>query len=201
MGYPVIKILTLKKIKNIFWWGSREISFDSEEVSVNTKNWLVGIQVKRFRLDQINPRYEIRSSYFGSISNFILLFAFLIILFNSFFNLFSIEGLLYLASFLLLMSLLRILVNSRTVEFKSRNDFFTISMNRLNERKVSTFIGCLESETKHYFVKKFGFIDPDLPQESQFENYRWLLQNHIITEKEYKALKDKLKTKILEKKD
>jgi len=190
----------LKKIENYFWWGFREISFNNEEISVKTKNWIIGSQIKKIRLDQINPRYETKSSYFVSTTHFIFSLLLFLYISNLIFNFNAIKDLLFFISFLILFGLASFILNNKRVVYNCKNDFFVIYSNRFNSTKVDAFILLLKSEIHQYFLTKYGYIDTDLPKEIQFSNYRWLLQNHFIDEKEYAKLKKKLKKEIAEKK-
>jgi uncharacterized protein YacL len=62
-----------------------------------------------------------------------------------------------------------------------------------NEEAVDEFLETLKTKTFAYLKEKYAVIDLDLPVEKQIENLNFLKERNVITEKEYEALKEKLK--------
>ncbi|MFO7673461.1 MAG: hypothetical protein R6V74_07125 [Lutibacter sp.] len=62
-----------------------------------------------------------------------------------------------------------------------------------SEEALSSFLETLKAKTFAYLKEKYAVIDPDLPIEKQIENLNFLKDRNVITEKEYEALKEKLK--------
>lgn len=62
-----------------------------------------------------------------------------------------------------------------------------------NEEAVDEFLEILKIKTFAYLKEKYAVIDLDLPVEKQIENLNFLKERNVITEKEYEALKEKLK--------
>jgi hypothetical protein len=62
-----------------------------------------------------------------------------------------------------------------------------------NEEVMSAFLATLKAKTFAYLKEKYAIIDIDLPIEKQIENLNFLKERNVITEKEYEALKEKLK--------
>lgn len=62
-----------------------------------------------------------------------------------------------------------------------------------NEEVISAFLETLKTKTFAYLKEKYAVIDVDLPVEKQIENLNFLKERNVITEKEYEALKEKLK--------
>ncbi|WP_372769233.1 hypothetical protein [Lutibacter sp.] len=62
-----------------------------------------------------------------------------------------------------------------------------------NEEAVDEFLEILKTKTFAYLKEKYAVIDLDLPVEKQIENLNFLKERNVITEKEYEALKEKLK--------
>ena len=62
-----------------------------------------------------------------------------------------------------------------------------------NKEVMSVFLETLKSKTFTYLKEKYAIIDIDLPIEKQIENLNFLKERNVISEKEYEALKEKLK--------
>lgn len=62
-----------------------------------------------------------------------------------------------------------------------------------SEEAISAFLETLKTKTFAYLKEKYAVIDIDLPVEKQIENLNFLKERNVITEKEYEALKEKLK--------
>ncbi len=58
---------------------------------------------------------------------------------------------------------------------------------------IEKFLETLKTKTFTYLKEKYAIIDIDLPVEKQIENLNFLKERNVITEKEYEALKEKLK--------
>jgi len=58
---------------------------------------------------------------------------------------------------------------------------------------MEEFLQTLKTKTFAYLKEKYAVIDIDLPVEKQIENLNFLKERNVITEKEYEALKEKLK--------
>lgn len=62
-----------------------------------------------------------------------------------------------------------------------------------SKQALDEFLKTLKIKTFAYLKKKYAVIDIDLPIEKQIENLNFLKERNVITENEYKALKEKLK--------
>lgn len=62
-----------------------------------------------------------------------------------------------------------------------------------SEKAMSAFLKTLKTKTFAFLKEKYAIIDIDLPVEKQIENLNFLRERNVITEKEYEALKEKLK--------
>ena len=62
-----------------------------------------------------------------------------------------------------------------------------------NEEVMDEFLETLKTKTFAYLKEKYAIIDVDIPMEKQIENLNFLKDRNVITEKEYEALKEKLK--------
>lgn len=62
-----------------------------------------------------------------------------------------------------------------------------------SEEAMDEFLETLKTKTFSYLKEKYAVIDIDLPVENQIENLNFLKERNVITEKEYEALKEKLK--------
>ena len=62
-----------------------------------------------------------------------------------------------------------------------------------SEEAIEEFLEILKTKTFAYLKEKYAIIDKDLPVEKQIENLNFLKERNVITEKEYEALKVKLK--------
>lgn len=62
-----------------------------------------------------------------------------------------------------------------------------------SKKAMDEFLETLKTKTFAYLKEKYAVIDIDLPIEKQIENLNFLKERNVITEKEYEALKEKLK--------
>ena len=62
-----------------------------------------------------------------------------------------------------------------------------------NEEAMGKFLATLKTRTFTFLKEKYAVIDLDLPTEKQIENLNFLKERNVITEKEYEALKERLK--------
>ena len=62
-----------------------------------------------------------------------------------------------------------------------------------SKEAIDEFLKTLKTKTFAYLKEKYAVIDIDLPVEKQIENLNFLKERNVITEKEYEALKEKLK--------
>ncbi|MDF1518718.1 MAG: hypothetical protein RQ864_00450 [Lutibacter sp.] len=62
-----------------------------------------------------------------------------------------------------------------------------------SKEAIDEFLKILKIKTFAYLKEKYAIIDIDLPVEKQIENLNFLKERNVITEKEYEALKEKLK--------
>jgi hypothetical protein len=62
-----------------------------------------------------------------------------------------------------------------------------------SEESIKKFLETLKTSAFTFLKKKYAIIDIDLPVEKQIENLNFLKERNVITEKEYEALKEKLK--------
>jgi len=62
-----------------------------------------------------------------------------------------------------------------------------------NKEAITEFLETLKTKTFTFLKEKYAVIDIDLPVEKQIENLNFLKERNVITEKEYEALKEKLK--------
>ena len=62
-----------------------------------------------------------------------------------------------------------------------------------NEEAMDEFLETLKTTSFTYLKEKYAVIDIGLPVEKQIENLNFLKERNVITEKEYEALKEKLK--------
>jgi len=62
---------------------------------------------------------------------------------------------------------------------------------------VITFINEIIKLSKQQLLNKYAKIDPELPEETVFTQLNWLKNRDLITEEEYKELKNEYKTQRL----
>ena len=60
--------------------------------------------------------------------------------------------------------------------------------------EVSAFINEIIRLSKQQLLKKYAKIDPELPEETMFNQLNWLKNRDLITEEEYNDLKNEYKT-------
>lgn len=189
-----------KQLENKSLLGSRNIEFTDQKITITTKHILAGSRQRSFGLDEITYHYEIRSVSNverGCSAQLIVLavIAFVILMTENLLMMLIIGG-IFLFLFFIIPGLL---MEERIIEIKTKHDPIWIYFNRKTKTETIEFVEALILASKQYFVRKYGYVDKDLPKERQFENYRWLLQNNIISEEKYEALKTALKEKLKEK--
>jgi hypothetical protein len=63
--------------------------------------------------------------------------------------------------------------------------------------EVSAFINEIIRLSKQQLLKKYAKIDPELPEETMFNQLNWLKNRDLITDEEYNDLKNEYKTQRL----
>ena len=178
-------------------WRQRKLSFDDQELEVDNWHWLLGKRIRRFRLDEINPRYEVRSVNITPLDLVLIITGGLFLLSIAVMDFYLLpSSLLYFILCLAVLATLKLFMNQRVIEFKTRDEPIRIYSNRMSNVDVEDFVEALVHQIKSFFLEKYGYTDPDLPTQKQFENYRWLLQNNFITPAQYEDLKLKLKVLV-----
>ncbi|MBP8792694.1 MAG: hypothetical protein KBH29_05900 [Lutibacter sp.] len=74
-------------------------------------------------------------------------------------------------------------------------DFFDLNPSR---ELMDTFLETLKKHSFKYLKDKYTFIDHDVPFEKQLDNFIYLKDKNVITQKEYEVLKKKLKNMELD---
>jgi hypothetical protein len=69
-------------------------------------------------------------------------------------------------------------------------DFFD---NNPSKELMSKFLQSIKKQSYKYLKEKYTKIDEDIPFEKQLDNFIFLRDKNVITQKEYIALKMKLK--------
>jgi hypothetical protein len=62
-----------------------------------------------------------------------------------------------------------------------------------NAKELNEFIDHVINCANNYILEKYGKIDPDLPEESQLNIFRWLRDRELIDDNEYENLKKEYK--------
>ncbi len=62
---------------------------------------------------------------------------------------------------------------------------------------VEEFVNEVINRTRKLLLEKYGKVDPDLPEETQMNQLNWARTNDIISEEQYRELKQEYKTKRL----
>jgi len=168
-------------------------AFDNKELSVSTKSILSGKKIRTVRLDELKHSYDFSTTFNGSglLTAFAAaaLFIYLFSLAAPFLNL---DGVFFF--FLIVIIVLPFFFNYYNYyELKTKNETIILRCSNRKKEEAENFLMLLIEASKQYLKKKYGFADADIPKEVQFQNYRWLLQNAIISELEYEELKKKLK--------
>lgn len=58
-----------------------------------------------------------------------------------------------------------------------------------SQEEMDNFIAEIIKRSRKILLEKYGKVDADLPEETQFNNFYWLKNRGIISEEEYKELK------------
>ncbi len=70
-------------------------------------------------------------------------------------------------------------------------------LNSPSKEEMEDFIQEIIKRSRTVLLEKYTKIDPDLPEETQINNFYWLKQRGLISEEEYEDLKQEYKTKRL----
>ncbi len=71
----------------------------------------------------------------------------------------------------------------------------TFFSNSPSKEEVEKFVDFLIMKSKQIILDKYARVDGDLPEETQMNQLNWLRNRDLITEEEYKRLKDEYKIK------
>ena len=168
-------------------------AFDDKELSVRTKSILAGEKIRTVRLDEIRHTYDYSTTFngaglltaFAAAALFIYLFSlaapFLHLDGGFFFLLIAIIALPFFFNYY------------NYYELKTKNESIILPCSKKKKEEAEDFLRLLIDASKQFLKKKYGFVDADIPKDVQFQNYRWLLQNEIISEVEYEEMKKKLR--------
>ena len=74
-------------------------------------------------------------------------------------------------------------------------DFFDLNPSK---ELMDNFLEALKKHSFKYLKDKYTFIDHDVPFEKQLDNFIYLKDKNVITQKEYEVLKKKLKNMELD---
>ncbi|MEO1652868.1 MAG: hypothetical protein AAFU64_04945, partial [Bacteroidota bacterium] len=154
-------------------------------------NFFLGKRERQVRLDEIAHRYEKQTSSLWKRSFFSVLF--LIIL-----SIFLLQPSLSFFVYLLVMALiglfsLLIFVKHKFILLSAKPEALVFPIRGRKESEIESFVQEIIHQSKQYLIWRYGQIDPDLPQEPQFRNFKWLRDIEALSEEEYQSLKDELK--------
>ncbi|WP_372744721.1 hypothetical protein [Lutibacter sp.] len=102
---------------------------------------------------------------------------------------------LYLSGFLCLILLILTILSRKHMLYIATLGGFLIDFYDLNPSKelVEEFLNTLKKKSFKYLKAKYTKIDVDISFEKQLENFIYLRDKNVITQKEYETLKKKLK--------
>lgn len=66
-----------------------------------------------------------------------------------------------------------------------------------SQEEMDNFIAEIIKRSRKILLEKYGKVDADLPEETQFNNFYWLKNRGIISEEEYKELKQEYRERRL----
>lgn len=103
--------------------------------------------------------------------------------------------LVYFSGVIFTLFLLLTIFNRKYMLYITTLSGYLIDFYEKNPSKeaMNKFLETLKTKTFAYLKEKYAVIDIDLPVEKQIENLNFLKERNVITEKEYEALKEKLK--------
>jgi len=168
-------------------------AFNDRELSVRTKSILSGEKVRTVRLDEIRHSYDFSTTFNGAgLLTAIAVALLFFYLFSSALPFLNIGGGFF--PFLIAIIVLPFFFGYYNFyELKTKSGPVILRCSKRKKEEAENFLRQLIETSKQYVKNKYGFIDADIPIEVQFQNYRWLLQNEIISEVEYEELKKELK--------
>lgn len=177
-----IKRVTFKKDGIIYYSGdfleSREIFISFDEIMMNTIT-------REFRTNKLALWITIG---FAFVFGFLLLNPFNI---NHEINTFF----LYLIGIFCFISLIITVLSRNHMLYIATLGGFLIDFYDLNPSKelMDTFLETLKRQSFKYLKEKYTKIDEDISFEKQLDNFIYLRDKKVITQKEYEVLKNKLK--------
>ncbi|MGK0364543.1 MAG: hypothetical protein ACI85O_001600 [Saprospiraceae bacterium] len=168
-------------------------AFDDKELSVRTKSILAGEKIRTVRLDEIRHSYDFSTTFNGAglLTAFAVATLF-IYLFSSAAPFINFGG--AFIPLLIAVIFLPFFFNYYNYyELKAKGEPIILRCSKKKKAEAEDFLTLLIDASKLYVKNKYGFADADIPKDVQFQNYRWLLQNSIISEEEYEDMKKNLK--------
>lgn len=188
-------MITSFEEKSLF--GNLKIELFEDEVHVFVRNQVVGRLERTIPLKDIDRNIQFYQTNTNSPGCFLVLVLFLVLLFlllvnvnQPYYLVMSILSVLFFISFS--AYILRML-RQRILEVRTKQEPIQISLTRKNETRAREFLQQVVDQAKTHLRNKYMFVDADLPADLQFNNYKWLELNDLISSEEYEHLKIALK--------
>ena len=168
------------------------LSLTEKELTITTKNLITGRREWSVRLDEVSLQHNSRN--IGIFSNGCLFSVVVIIVCTAMIAWLSVATMaIVLAVSLTPLILGRIANYTDYTQINTKRGYIIVSISEKHKKQSEEFLTALKEATKKYLCWKYGSVDADLPFERQIENYWWLRNNAIISDEEYRQLKEQLK--------
>ena len=168
------------------------LTLTEKELIIKTQNLITGKREWSVRLDEVSLQHNTRD--IGVFSNGCLFSVVAIVTCTAFISLLSLTTTAIIIAVSVAPIILGRMANyTNYTQINTTRGYIAVSISRRNKKQAEEFLAALKDASKKYLCWKYGTVDPDLPFERQIENYWWLRNNAIISDEEYKQLKEQLK--------
>lgn len=169
------------------------LTLTDKELTIFTKNFITGTSEWSVWLDEVSLQHNTRN--IGLFSNGCLFSIVAVIVCTALVSMLSVTSMVIVVVIALVPIIIGRFANyTHYTQINTKRGYITVSLSRKNKTEAEQFLSALREASKHYLRWKYGAVDPDLPFERQVENYWWLRNNAIISDDDYKQLKEQLKS-------
>jgi len=168
------------------------LTLTEKELIITTQNLITGKREWSVRLDEVSLQHNTRD--IGVFSNGCLLSVVAIVTCSALMSLLSVTTTVIIIFISVTPIILGRMANyTNYTQINTTRGYIAVSISRRNKEQAEEFLAALKDASKKYLCWKYGTVDPDLSFERQIENYWWLRNNAIISDEEYRQLKEQLK--------
>ncbi|MDO9594328.1 MAG: hypothetical protein Q7J19_04965 [Lutibacter sp.] len=188
----------MEEFKQKRFFNTKRVEFEIDGITFYSGNFLNAKEIF-ISYDEIIPDAITRETKTSRLFLWITI-AFGLIFSLSFFDILQIPFAVYMvlvffSGLLFIIFLLLTILSRKYMLYITTLSGYLIDFYDKNPSKeaMDEFLETLKTKTFTYLKEKYAIIDIDLPIEKQIENLNFLKERNVISEKEYEALKEKLK--------